>query len=156
MCARRRLWSKKLSSVPNRTTIRRHCLHPVSSPHIHLRPCEHHECLYPHTLLRRRGERRVLRRAWNAIKKLSETEHLFLLGDFNAQIGSDHISLHRCIGHFGVGKLKENRTCALSDLCATNTFYSTKTQHRVFWQHPRSRHWHQLDLVHTHLPQRQL
>ena len=43
-----------------------------------------------------------------AIKEIPPSEHLYLLGDFNAQIGSDHISWPRYIGHFGVGKLNEN------------------------------------------------
>ena len=31
----------------------------------------------------------------------------------------------------------------------TNTFFVTKPQHKVSWRHPRSKHWHQLDLVLT-------
>lgn len=89
----------------------------------------------------------------NAIKS-TDSEQLYLLGDFNARIGSDHASWPRCIGHFGVGKLNENgqrllELCSLHDLCITNTFFSTKPGHRVSWRHPRSRHWHQLDLVIT-------
>ena len=30
-----------------------------------------------------------------------------------------------------------------------NSFFMTKPQHKVFWRHPRSKHWHQLDLVLT-------
>ena len=43
-----------------------------------------------------------------AIKKLPTNEHLYLLGDFNARIGSDHAAWPRCIGHFGVGRLNDN------------------------------------------------
>nr|XP_058942010.1 uncharacterized protein LOC131770312 [Pocillopora verrucosa] len=86
-----------------------------------------------------------------AIKEIPPSEHLYLLGDFNAQIGSDFTSWPRCIGHFGVGKLNENgqrllELCSFHDLCITNTFFTTKPHHRVSWRHPRSRHWHQLDL----------
>ena len=93
----------------------------------------------------------------NAIKKFPANEHLFLLGDFNARIGSDHASWPRCIGHFGVGKLNENgqrllELCSFHDLCATNTFFPTKPNRRVSWRHPRSRHWHQLDLILTRRP----
>ncbi|XP_076030439.1 uncharacterized protein LOC143018741 [Oratosquilla oratoria] len=61
------------------------------------------------------------------------------------------------IGHFGVGKLNENgqrllEMCSYHDLCVTNTFFATKPQHKVSWCHPRSRHWHQLDLVITRRP----
>jgi len=52
--------------------------------------------------------------------------------------------------HFVVGRLNENgqrllELCFYHDLCITNTFFSTKPNHRVSWHHPRSRHWHQLD-----------
>ena len=92
-----------------------------------------------------------------AIKEIPPSEHLYLLGDFNARIGSDHFSQPRCIGHFGVGKLNENEQrllelCSFHDLCITNTFFTTKPHHRVSWRHPRSRHWHQLDLVITRRP----
>ena len=33
------------------------------------------------------------------------------------------------------------------ELCITNTFFGTKPHHRVSWRHPRSKHWHQLDLI---------
>ncbi|KAK4325144.1 hypothetical protein Pmani_004298 [Petrolisthes manimaculis] len=39
--------------------------------------------------------------------------------------------------------------CSYQNLCITNTFFSTKPIHRVSWHHPRSRHWHQLDLIIT-------
>lgn len=74
-----------------------------------------------------------------AIKKFPVSEHLFLLSDFNAQIGSNHISWLRCICPFGIGKLNENgqrllELCSLHDLCITNTFYLTKPNHRVGFQ----------------------
>ncbi len=91
------------------------------------------------------------------IKEIPTTEHLFLLGDFNARIGADHNSWPRCIGHFGIGKLNENgqrllELCSYHDLCISNTFFSTKRCHRVSWRHPRFCHWHQLDLVITRRP----
>ena len=33
------------------------------------------------------------------------------------------------------------------ELCITNAFFGTKPHHRVSWRHPRSKHWHQLDLI---------
>ncbi|XP_037804032.1 uncharacterized protein LOC119598476 [Penaeus monodon] len=42
--------------------------------------------------------------------------------------------------------------CSYQDLCITNTFFATKPHRRVSWRHPRSRHWHQLDLVITRRP----
>ena len=88
------------------------------------------------------------------MRQVPDEERLFLLGDFNARVGSDQISWPRCIGHFGVGKLNENgqrllEFCSFSDLCLTNTFFATKPHHKVSWRHPRSRHWHQLDFIIT-------
>ena len=88
------------------------------------------------------------------LQQIPTKEHLFLLGDFNARVGSDHDSWPRCIGSFGIGKLNENgqrllELCSYHDLCLTNTFFPTKPHHRVSWRHPRSRHWHQLDFVIT-------
>ena len=80
-----------------------------------------------------------------------------MLGEFNARVGADYNSWSRSIGHFGIGKLYENgqillELCSYHDLCITNTFFSTKLNHRVSWRHPRSHHWHQLDLVITRIP----
>ena len=36
--------------------------------------------------------------------------------------------------------------CSFHDLCITNSF-RTKPPHKVSWRHPRSKHWHQLDLI---------
>nr|XP_054752426.1 craniofacial development protein 2-like [Lytechinus pictus] len=90
----------------------------------------------------------------SVIANLPANEHLFLLGDFNARVGADRDSWPKCIGHFGIGKLNENgqrllEVCSYHNLCITNTFFSTKPCHKVSWRHPRSHHWHQLDLVIT-------
>ena len=88
------------------------------------------------------------------IREIPTTEQVYLLGDFNARVGTDQEAWPRNIGHFGVGKLNDNgqqllEICSYHDLCITNTFFATKPQHRNSWRHPRSNHWHQLDLVIT-------
>ena len=37
--------------------------------------------------------------------------------------------------------------CHKQNLCVTNSFFKTKPQHKVSWRHPRSKNWHQLDLI---------
>ena len=37
--------------------------------------------------------------------------------------------------------------CSYHKLSISNTFFNTKPHHRVSWMHPRSHHWHQLDLI---------
>lgn len=88
----------------------------------------------------------------DAIKNIPSKEHLILLGDYNARVGSDHDSWPSCLGHFGVGKINENgqrllEFCSFHGLCVTNSYFQTKPQHKVSWRHPRSKHWHQLDMI---------
>ena len=44
----------------------------------------------------------------SSIREIPTTEHLYLLGDFNAQVGAYHTSKPSCTSHFIIGKLKEN------------------------------------------------
>jgi hypothetical protein len=88
------------------------------------------------------------------INGIPTQEQLLLLGDFNARVGADHDSWPCCLGHYGSGKINENgqrllELCTLRDMCITNSFFQTKPQHKVSWRHPRSKHWHQLDLIIT-------
>ena len=98
---------------------------------------------------------------WQLLSKKSLREsHLFILGDFNARVGADHNSWPTCLGRFGIGKMNENgkrllEFCSFYGFCISNMFFNMKLQHRVSWRHPRSKHWHQLDLIlmrHSSLP----
>ena len=89
-----------------------------------------------------------------AISSIPKNEALYLLGDFNARVGADHEAWSSCLGYFGRGKINENgqrllEMCCSHSLCVTNTFFQCKEIHQVSWRHPRSLHWHQLDLVIT-------
>ena len=93
----------------------------------------------------------------SSIREIPGTEYLCLLRDFNAQVGGHHTYWPSCISHFGMGKLNETgqrllELCFYHDLCITNMFFATNLNHRVSWQHPRSHHWHQLDLIITQSP----
>ena len=88
------------------------------------------------------------------LNKIPASDYLFVLGDFNARVGADHSSWTDSIGHFGIGNMNENgqrvlEMCTQHKLCVTNTYFQTRPMHRVSWRHPRSKHWHQLDLVIT-------
>ena len=85
------------------------------------------------------------------IRNIPSKEQVVVLGDFNARVGEDHDSWPSCLGQFGVGKMNEHgqrllELCTFHDLCITNSVH-TKPQHKVSWRHPRSKHWHQLDLI---------
>ena len=91
-------------------------------------------------------------RLHHIISKTPKQDHLILLGDFNARVGTDYESWTPCLGKFGIGKQNSNglrllELCTLHNLCVTNSFFQTKPLHKVSWRHPRSKHWHQLDLV---------
>lgn len=79
-------------------------------------------------------------------------DQLIILGDFNARVGADHQSWPSCLGHFGVGSMNDNgqrllEFCSQHQLCVTNTYFNGPKRHRVSWRHPRSSHWHQLDVI---------
>ena len=86
------------------------------------------------------------------IRNTPSKEQRVLLVDCNARVGADHDSWPSCLGQFGVGKMNETgqrllELCTFHDLCITNSSFRTKPQHKVSWRHPRSKHWHQLDLI---------
>ena len=86
------------------------------------------------------------------ISSVPNNEQLVLMGDFNARAGADHDMWPSCLGQFGMGKMNENgqrllELCTYHDLCLANSYFRTKPQHKVSWRHPRSKHWHQLDLI---------
>nr|XP_058967531.1 craniofacial development protein 2-like [Pocillopora verrucosa] len=86
------------------------------------------------------------------ISNIPNKEQLILLGDFNARVGADQRSWPSCLGKFGIGKMNDNgqrllELCTYHKLCIANSFFKTKPQHKVSWRHPRSKQWHQLDLI---------
>ena len=88
------------------------------------------------------------------VSKIPEAEHIYLLGDFNGRVGADPESWPNVLGHHGIGKMNENgqrllELCCYRKLCVTNTYFQNKACHKVSWRHPRSKHWHQLDMIIT-------
>jgi exonuclease III len=88
----------------------------------------------------------------STISSIPNANRIVLLGDFNARVGADNTAWPSALGCFGTGRLNENgqrllELCNLHNLCITNTFFSTKPQHKVSWRHPRSKHWHLIDYI---------
>lgn len=86
------------------------------------------------------------------VREVRSGDRLMLLGDFNARVGQDNNSWLDCLGEHGIGKLNENgqrvlEFCSQNQLCVTNTYFKGKFMRKVSWMHPRSKHWHQLDVV---------
>ena len=88
------------------------------------------------------------------LRDVPKGETVYLLGDFNARVGANHENWPICLGHYGVGKVNDNghrllELCTELKLVITNSFFRLNERQYVTWQHPRSRHWHQLDFVIT-------
>lgn len=86
------------------------------------------------------------------VRAVPESENLLILGDFNARVGADSDSWQDCLGKHGVGKMNANgqrvlELCCQHGLAVTNTYFAGRFSHKVSWMHPRSKHWHQLDLA---------
>ena len=93
----------------------------------------------------------------SAVGRVPKAKPLFLLGGFNARVDSDHQSWPSCMGHHGTERINYNgqwllELCSYYSLCITNTYFQGKPQHSVSWRHPRSKQWHQLDLIITRRP----
>ena len=62
-------------------------------------------------------------------------DHLFLLGDFNAQVGRDVSTWPKVLGHHSVGNKNSNgslllQTCSEHELAITNTYYQQANKYK--------------------------
>ena len=88
------------------------------------------------------------------LSTIPKKDHVYILGDFNARVGSNYEAWPECLGKHGIGKINDNgqrllELCSSYHLCTTSSFFPNKVHHRASWMHPRSKHWHQLDHVIT-------
>ena len=89
-----------------------------------------------------------------AVKNIPLNEFLLYSRDFSARVGSDRDIWPTCLGHHGIEKMNENgqwllELCCIHNFCVTNSFFQAKPHQKASWRHPRSGHWHQLDLIIT-------
>jgi hypothetical protein len=87
-------------------------------------------------------------------RTIPNKEALFIMRDFIERVGADFKAWPLVIEQHGVGKMNENgqkllELCSFNNLTVTNTFFQHKDRYKVSWQHPRSKHWHQLDMILT-------
>jgi len=88
------------------------------------------------------------------ISNVPKGDKLFILGDFNARVGTDCHTWENTLGQNGLGKCNSNgslllRTCATHELIITNTIFRQANRNKTTWMHPRSKHWHLIDYIIT-------
>lgn len=90
----------------------------------------------------------------NILARVSPTDKLVIMGDFNARVGKDSDTWNGVLGKFGRGSMNENglllsMKCVEHELAITNTFFRVPDKWYGSWQHPRSKHVHLLDYIVT-------
>ena len=90
----------------------------------------------------------------------ARNDRIVVLGDLNARVGKDWSSWPSVIGKHGVGNMNSNglmllEFCSRYQLCVMGTMFQMKNSLKTTWQHPRSKHFHQIDhvLANTHAKQ---
>lgn len=91
----------------------------------------------------------LLDRTLNSIPK---TDIIILMGDFNAQIGSDNIDYERIMGRQAIGTCNENgelflEICNNHDLKIAGSVFPHKECHKVTWTSPRGNFESQIDHI---------
>jgi len=79
---------------------------------------------------------------------------LFMIGDLNGRVGKDFKVWNKILGHHGIGNKNANGSlllefCMTHSLVLTNTVFQQADKYEGSWMHPRSSHWHLIDLVLT-------
>ena len=77
----------------------------------------------------------------DALQRVGSTESIVLLGDFNAQIGTDSETWKGVIDRHGDSAFNENgryllQLCCSNGLCIINTFFQHKNVHKYTWYRP--------------------
>jgi len=85
-------------------------------------------------------------------RTIPDQDKLLVIGDFNARVGGEYGVWGGILGKHGIGRCNANghlllNYCAEHELFITGTCFQLPTRHKTTWQHPRSKHWHQLDHV---------
>ena len=88
----------------------------------------------------------------SVLSGIPRTDKLMLIGDFYARIGRDNDKWPLVMSKHGIGKCNSNgelllALCSEFELRVTNTMFKQKDERKTTWMHPRSRHWHMIDVI---------
>ena len=86
------------------------------------------------------------------IAAVPKSDKLFILGDFNAHVGTDHQTYAGVIGKHGTGDCNNNcllllQTCTTHGPVITNRMFHLPKCNETSWMHSRSKQWHLIDYV---------
>lgn len=87
-----------------------------------------------------------------AVEDIPRHDVLLLLGDFNAQVGSNNENRERIMGQHGTGQLNDNGErligfCEENTLVLGGTLFAHKTIHKLTWTSPDGRTQNQIDHI---------
>ena len=108
--------------------------------------------VYGPTMQRTDNEKEHFYESLNQVVNSNKSDKLIILGDLNARVGSDWELWPDVLGKHGTGKMNSNGFILL-EFCAQNHFsimgsmFQLPNRLKCTWQHPRSKHWHQLDHI---------
>lgn len=86
------------------------------------------------------------------LAEVPPNDRLFLLGDFNARVGTNTEAWPNVIGPNGLGE-ENAQGVTLLELCTrfglliSNTMFPHRDIHKGTWKHPRSQKWHLIDFI---------
>ena len=89
---------------------------------------------------------------YESLNQVVNSNKLIVLGDLNARVGCDWELWPDVLGKHGTGKMN-SKGLILFEFCSQNHFsvmgsiFQLPNRLKCTWQHPRSKHWHQLDHV---------
>lgn len=88
----------------------------------------------------------------NALNKVQKGDIVVLMGDFNAQIGSNNTGYRRITGKHGMGTRTDNgdrlvELCMKHDLIIGGTVFPHKDVHKYTWTSPNGRTKNQIDHI---------
>ena len=111
--------------------------------------------VYGPTMQRTREEKEQFYEQLGDCLEDARNDRLVVLGDLNARVGKDWSSWPSVIRNMNSNGLLLLEICSRYQLCVMGTMFQMKNSLKTTWQHPRSKHFHQIDHVLGNTPAKQ-